>query len=289
MISEWLLEPLQYSFMQRAFIGTSLMAVLAGMVGVFIVLKGLAFMGDAIAHTAFSGMAIALVLGWNIYFGAFLMALATALGITFLNRKAKVRHDTALAILFTGAFAVGVILMATMPSFASDLSNLLLGSVLGIRSQELLIISIAVVVVSILLYLAFEHLVFSAFDPVGAEAAGLPVLGLQILMMTLLCVVVVVSLQSVGVILVMALLITPAATAAIYTRKLKTMMLLSGIFGLLAAWIGLYISYYLSAPPGATIVVVATLEFSFSLLGSAIRNKIRLVKHRASIQERQVK
>jgi len=273
---EWLLEPFQYGFMARAFLGTSLIAVLAAVVGVFIVLKGLAFIGDAVAHVSFTGIALALLLGWQPHLGALLLASATAVGITLLNRTARVRHDTALAILFTGAFAAGVIILTRMPSYGGDISALLLGSVLGIRSQELWLIGGAVVGIGFLLWLAYHHLVFAVFDPVGAEAAGLPVVGLNILLMLMLSTAVVVSIQSVGVILVMALLITPAAAAGMFTRSLVKMMFLAGVFGIAATWIGLYLAFYYSLPPGATIVIVTTLEFALALGIKQIKERFKV-------------
>jgi len=273
MISDWFLEPLQFSFMTRALIGTSLIALLSAFIGTFVVLKGLAFISDAIAHTAFSGMAVALLLGWNLNLGALLLGIFTAVGVTFLNRSAKLRNDTALAILFTGAFALGIILMATMPNFAGDLSSLLLGSVLSIRVQELYWIIAAFIGVGIMLKVTFHHLVFVAFDPVGAEAAGIPVVWLQTLLMIMISIAVVVSIQAVGVVLVMALLITPAATAALFTRNILKMMGLAASLGLFASWIGMYIAYYVAAPPGATIVVVATLQFALGLVISYLRQQ----------------
>ncbi len=279
MIVEWLFEPFQYMFMTRALVGTSLVAVLSAVIGTFIVLKGLAFIGDAIAHTSFSGIAVALLLGINLYIGSMIFALITAVGVTFLNRSAKIRNDTALAILFTGAFAFGVILMTTMPNFAGDLSALLLGSVLGIRLLELYWIAGAVIVIGALMILAFQQLVFVSFDPVGAEAAGLPVVGLQMLLMIMVGISVVVSLQAVGVILVMALLITPAATASLFTKRLSHMMMLAGVFGLLATWFGLLISYHVGAPPGATVVLVATLEFAIGMFVSKLKTSIWVTRH----------
>ena len=272
---EWLLEPFQYGFMIRAFVGTSLIAVLAAMIGVFIVLKGLSFIGDAIAHISFAGIALALLLGWHPSLGAFLLASGTAVGITVLNRTAKVRYDTALAIVFTRAFAAGVIILARMPSFGGDISALLLGSVLGIRPQELWLIGGAVVMIGLILWLAYHHLVFAVFDPTGAEAAGLPVVGLNMLLTLMLSTAVVVSIQSVGVVLVMALLITPAATAGIFTRRLGRMMVLAGALGMAATWAGLYLAYYYSLPPGATIVIMATIEFGAALGIRQIKRRLK--------------
>lgn len=268
---DFLLEPLQYNFMVRALVGTSLVAFLSAIVGTFIVLKGLAFMGDAIAHTTFSGLALAMLFGFHLYIGAFLLAIGTAIGVTFLNRTAKLRNDTALAILFTGAFALGIIILAAMPSFTGDLTALLLGSVLAIRPAELYWILGAVVLVGASVALTFRYLVFVAFDPVGAEAAGLPVVFLQALLMSLVAISIVVSIQAVGVILVVALLITPAATSSLFTKSLVKVMGLAAVFGILATWIGLMISFYLSAPPGATVVLVATVEFGIGLIVSKRR------------------
>ena len=150
---ETLLEPFQYSFMIRAFIGTGMIAVAAAVVGTFVVLKGLAFMGDAIAHTSFTGIALALLMGVSIYLGALVLALITALGVVFLTRVTRVKDDTALAILFTGVFALGIIIMAALPGFAGDLSILLLGSVMAIKSLEILLILGLTVIIGILMWL----------------------------------------------------------------------------------------------------------------------------------------
>lgn len=272
MIIDWLVEPFAFTFMTRAFWGTTLIALLAAVVGTFIVLKGLAFIGDAIAHTSFSGLALALFLGINIYLGAFALAMLTALGVVLLTRVGKVKNDTALAILFTGAFAFGVILMSTMPNFAGDLTALLLGSVMAIRPQELTVIVVAFAVIVVLVVVFYNRLVFIVFDPVGAEASGLPVVGLQLLLMSLVAITVVVSIQAVGVVLVVALLTTPAATASLFTRKLRSMIVLAALFGTSAAWIGLYMSYYLSSPPGAAIVLVATGEFALAMVFSQLKD-----------------
>ncbi len=266
---ELLLEPFQFTFMTRALAGTAMIAMLSAMIGTFVVLKGLAFIGDAIAHTSFSGLAMALLLGMNLYVGALIFALLTVFGVTFLQRKAKMRSDTALAIMFTGAFAFGIILLSAMPNFAGDLSALLLGSVLGIRLPELYWIGGTVILTAAILALVWDHLVYVSFDPVGAEAAGLPVTKIQLLLLSLIAAAIVVSIQAVGMILVVALLITPAASASLLTQRLVPMMIVAAGFGLLAVFIGLLLSYYLSAPPGATIVLVATLEFGLTLAGSA--------------------
>jgi len=251
--------------MTRAFVGVSLIAVLAGVVGAFVMLKGLAFIGDAIAHAAFGGLVAAMLLGVPLHLGALAFALLTAAGLTALSRKTGLRADTSLAILFTGTFALGVLGLATRPNFAGDLSALLVGSVLAIRPADIYWILAAAAITGLVLAAAYRHLVYISFDPQGAEAAGLPVAGLQWLLFSLVALTVVVSLQAVGVVLVVALMITPAATAALFVRRLERLMAVAVLCGLSATWIGLYASYYLSTPAGATVVTVATAQFTAGL------------------------
>ncbi len=269
---EVLLEPFRFSFMIRAFIGTGLIAVIAAVVGTFVVLKGLAFMGDAIAHTAFTGSAIALLLGLNLYAGAMALALVTALGVVFLTRVSPVKNDTALAILFTGVFAVGIIALSAMPGFAGDLNSLLLGSVMAIQTKEIYLIAAAALALGLLMWAFFPKFVLVSFDPVGAEAAGFPVALVQSLLLVGVAAAIVISIQAVGVVLVVALLITPAATGTLVTKRIIPLMAVAAGVGLFSATAGLYISYYLAAPPGATVVVVATAVFGLTLIFTNIRS-----------------
>ncbi|NLM39844.1 MAG: metal ABC transporter permease [Firmicutes bacterium] len=270
-----LVEPFKFSFMIRAFIGTGLIAVIAAVVGTFVVLKGLAFMGDAIAHTAFTGSAIALLLGLNLYAGAMALALVTALGVVFLTRVSPVKNDTALAILFTGVFAVGIIVLSAMPGFAGDLNSLLLGSVMAIQTEEIYLIAAAALAIAFLMWVFFPRFVLVSFDPVGAEAAGFPVTLVQSILLVGVAAAIVISIQAVGVVLVVALLITPAATGSLVTRRVLPLMMVAACVGLFSAAAGLYISYYLAAPPGATIVVVATSVFAFTLILTRLRSWLR--------------
>jgi len=268
---ELVFEPLQYSFMVRAFLGVSLVAVIAAIIGTFVVLKGLAFLGDAIAHTAFTGIAVGLLLGISIHLSAFSFALLTALGVVFLTRISQVRNDTALAILFTGVFALGIVLLSTSPGFVGDLNSLLLGSVLAIQAGDIAVIASFALLLLLVLAVFFPQFVLVSFDPVGAEAAGFPVVVFQSLLLILTAAAIVISIQAVGVVLVVALLITPAATAGLLTKRLKAQMVISGVFGLVSSLLGLYISYFFGAPPGATVVLVATLLFAVVLVVQKLR------------------
>lgn len=268
---ETLLEPFRFSFMIRAFLGTGIVAVIAAIVGTFVVLKGLAFMGDAIAHTAFTGSAVALLLGINLYAGAMVFALMTALGVVLLTRVSRVKNDTALAILFTGFFAAGVIVLSMMPGFAGDLNSLLLGSVMAIQVGEVYLIAGTALVIVLLMLAFFPRFVMVSFDPLGAEAAGFPVALVQSILLISVAGAIVISIQAVGVVLVVALLITPAAAASLLTKRIIPMMVVAAAIGLFSAVTGLYISYYLAAPPGATVVVVATSIFAVMLVGTKLR------------------
>lgn len=261
--------------MVRAFWGVSLIAILSGLIGTFIMLKGLAFIGDAIAHASFGGIVASLLIGIPLQIGALIFGFGTALLVTALGRKTPLRSDTSLAILFTGAFSLGVLGLATRPTFAGDLSALLVGSVLAIRPFDMYWIIGAVILTIIVMLLGFQHLLYVSFDPAGSEAAGLPVTGLQTLLLGLVALSVVVSLQAVGVVLVVALLITPAATASLLTRRIGPLIRLAIILGLTATWIGLYASYYMSTPPGATIVTVVTLQFVIGLLVHRLRLQVQ--------------
>ncbi|MGB4430736.1 MAG: metal ABC transporter permease [Limnochordia bacterium] len=273
---ELILEPFQYAFMVRAFVGVGLIAVVAAVIGTFVVLKGLAFMGDAIAHTAFTGIALGLLLGIGIHLSALFFALLTALGVVLLTRVSNVRNDTALAILFTGVFALGIVLLSTNPGFVGDLNSLLLGSVLAMQSREIALIGGFALLLLAVLVLFFSRFVLVSFDPIGAEAAGFPVVAFQSLLLALIAVAIVISIQAVGVVLVVALLITPPATAGLLTKGLKLQMVLAAAFGLASSVLGLYISYFWGAPPGATVVLVATLFFAVVLVVQRLRRGSRL-------------
>ncbi len=279
---ETLLEPFRFSFMLRAFVGTGIVAVMAAVVGTFVVLKGLAFMGDAIAHTAFTGSAVALLLGVNLYAGAMAFAVLTAVGVVVLARVSRVKNDTALAILFTGLFAIGVLVLSAMPGFAGDLNSLLLGSVMAIQSYELYIIAGTAAAIILLVWAFFSRFVMVAFDPVGAEAAGFPVVFVQMVLLISVAAAIVISIQAVGVVLVVALLITPAAAGSLITQRIVPLMFTAAAIGLVSAVTGLYISYYLAVPPGATVVVVATSIFAAVLLGTKVRAWVQKKRRRNS-------
>lgn len=264
---EFLLAPFEFGFMQRALIGSVLVGAICALVGTYVVLRGLAFVGDALAHAAFPGVVIAYLLKANIHLGATIFAVVTALAIGLVSRHGRVSYDTAIGILFAGAFALGVLLMSTIHGYTVDLFSFLFGNVLGISRQDLLLVGIlgAIVVLTIILF--YKELLLLSFDPVTAEAMGYPVQALNYLLLGLIALTIVISIQAVGIILVVALLVTPSATAYLLTNRFSRMMMLGILFAALAAVIGLYLSYYLNVASGAAIVLVSTCLFFLVLAG----------------------
>lgn len=261
MIINWLIEPLTYAFMQRGLVAAILVGILCSVIGCYVVLRGMAFMGDALAHAILPGIAISYLLKGNLFIGALLAAMVVALSIGFLSRRSAIKEDTAIGILFSAALSLGVALISTIRTYAVDLSHILFGNILGVSSSDLLFIAlVSAIVLLIILVLYRPFLVFS-FDPILAATMRLPVNLLHNLMLLLIALTVVVSLQTVGIGLVAALLVTPAATAYLISRRLPVMIFYSVLFGVLSSLLGLYLSYYINIASGAAIVLVATAIF----------------------------
>ena len=225
-IGQLLVEPFQLAFMQRALAATVMIGVLCAVVGAFVVWKGLSFIGDALAHASFAGVATAYVLGQNIYVGAAVAAVATALAITFLSRRARLGVDTMIGVLFAFAFSLGIVIMSRVRNYTGDLFGFIFGNVLGIGPGDLVVIAAAGGVIVGIVVLLYKELFFVAFDPVMAEASGLPVAALQYLLLAMLGATVVVAMNAIGIVLVVAMLVTPAATASLLTRRFTWTMLL---------------------------------------------------------------
>jgi len=261
-----LLVPLQYPFMQRGLMAAVLVGALCSIIGTYVVLRGMAFIGDALGHAVLPGVAVAYLLNGSLLVGALAAGIATALGIGFLSQRALVKEDTAIGVLFAGFFALGVLLLSTVRSYTVDLTHILFGNVLGVSATDLWVTAGLAAVVLGTIALLYKELLLMAFDPVLAAAIRLPLSFLRYLFLVLLSVTVVVSIQTVGVALVVAMLITPAATASLLTRRLPTMMLLAALIGMVSGLAGLYLSFYLNVASGAAIVLVCTALFFGALV-----------------------
>jgi ABC-type Mn2+/Zn2+ transport system permease subunit len=261
-----LLEPLQYAFMVRGLLASVMVGVLCAVMGTYVVLRGMAFLGDAMAHAILPGVAIAYLLHGNLLAGALLAAVVVALSIGFVSRGGAVKEDTAIGILFAAALALGVALISSMQTYAVDLTHILFGNVLGVSPADLWLTGGLGLFVLVVVAAHFKQFLVISFDPILAATLRLPSELLRNLMLGLLALTVVVSLQTVGVGLSAAMLVTPAATAYLLTRRLLPMMLVSAAVGALASLLGLYLSYYLNIVSGSAIVLTATGIFVLAFL-----------------------
>jgi len=266
-----LIEPLEFPFMQRAFLAAGFAAVVCALVGSFVVLKGLAFMGDAVAHSSLAGMSMAYFLGGNIFWGALGWAIPASLLITFISRRANLRLDASIGIIFASGFALGIILMSRVTGYAADLFGLLFGNVLGISWAEVALIGGIAAAVSLVIAAFYKELLFTSYDATMSAASGIPVRFMQYLLPVLVGVTTVASLKAVGIVLVLALLVTPSATAMLLARRMPSIMAYSVAVGLIATVLGLYLSFYADLPSGPSIVLVATGLFLLALLFSPIK------------------
>jgi ABC-type Mn2+/Zn2+ transport system permease subunit len=265
-LMELLIQPLRYPFMVRGLLASLMVGTLCAVVGAYVVLRGMAFFGDALAHAILPGVAIAYLLGANLFWGALAMGLVTAVGIGYLSRRGQIKEDTSIGVIFAASFALGVALLSTVQTYSVDLTHILFGNVLGVSNTDLwLTAGLGTIVVLMVVFLYKELLVIS-FDPILAATLRLPLNALYYLLLILIALTVVVSLQTVGVALVVAMLVTPAATAYLLTRRLWHMMVVGAVIGAASSVVGLYLSFYINIASGAAVVLVCTAFFVMAFL-----------------------
>jgi manganese/iron transport system permease protein len=262
----FLFDPMAFGFMQRGLVASVLVGIVCAVMGTFVVLKGLAFIGDAVSHATFPGLVIAYLLGAPLYIGGAIAAVITALAIGFVSRRGRLRFDTSVGVLFAGTFAFGVLLFSGIRNYVADLLGYLLGNVLGIGIGDLIQVALLGAIVLGVVLLIRKELLFATFDPLGAAASGLPVAALEYLLLALLGVTIVVSIQAVGIIMVVAMLVTPSATGQLLVVRFGQMMAIAVGIAAVSAVVGLYASFYLNLASGASIVLVETLFFSLALV-----------------------
>ena len=282
-MADLLLDPLAHGFFVRALAAAVLVGTVCAVVGTFVVLRGLAFIGDAISHAAFPGVVAAYLVKGSFYVGAGVAAVATALAIGAVSRRARIRTDTAIGVLFAGTFALGVFMFSAISGYVADLFGYLFGYLLSIGPDDLAGLALLSAVVLGLVAVFWKELLYATFDPLGAGASGLPVERLESLFLVLVALTIVVSLQAVGIILVVAMLVTPAATAQMLTLRFARMMGLAAVVGIGSAVAGLYLSYWLNVASGATIVLVQTALF---LVVLALGPRTGLLAHRRTRRAR---
>lgn len=263
----WLLEPFEYGFMVRALLALLLIGIVCPLVGLFVVTRGYGFMGDALAHSVFPGMVGAIVLGFAAWFGAIPTAVAFAILVGYVTRRTGLRADAAIAILFATLFALGAIMISAFRSrVAVDLEAILLGQLLAVSVGDLLTMLVLTIATVAFVLWFYPQLVFSSFDPEGAEVAGLHTTWLDYGLLAVIAVVVVLTAQAVGVILVLALLVAPAAAATLLVRRHVGVIFVGMGFAVLASIAGLYLSYYANWPSGPSIALLTGVGFGIVAL-----------------------
>ncbi|PRO65128.1 metal ABC transporter permease [Alkalicoccus urumqiensis] len=255
-----------YGYLQTALITAVLVGIICGVIGCFIILRGMALMGDAISHAVLPGVVFAYMIGSSIFLGAFITGVLTALAIGFISQNSRIKEDSSIGIMFTAMFALGIVAMTSLSGTSIDLMHYLFGNVLAVSNANVITTFVIGIVVLIAVALFYRPLLLTTFDATMAEASGLPVRWIHYLFMLLLSLVTVASLQTVGIILVVAMLITPGATAYLLTDRFPVMIALSAGFGAMSAVIGLYFSVLYDVASGASIVLAATSFFAAAFL-----------------------
>ena len=266
-------EILGYTFMQRALLASLLIGTVTAVIGVYVVLRGLSFIGAGIAHASFGGVALGFLLGVNPLFTAVAFCLLTAWGIAWTSRRAEVKEDTAIGVFFAATMALGILFIGLMHGYNVDLFGYLFGSVLAVTGEDLWLSLLLGGGVLLTVWLFFKELLFIAFDPEMAQVSGLPARAIYVLLLSLMALTIVLSIKVVGIILVSALIVIPAAAAYQWTEDFRRMMALAVIVGDLSAIVGLFLSYWLDSAFGATIVLTATAIFLLSTLFSPRRSE----------------
>ncbi len=261
-------DPFQYAFMQRGLVAAVLAATVCAVVGTFVVLKGLAFMGDAVTHSSLTGMATAYIMGGNVLWGALGWAIPASIAMAFISRRANIRLDTSVGIIYAGGFALGIIIVSRVSNYSADLFSFLFGNVLGASWNEVILIGVVAGVVLLVVGLLYKEILFSSYDSNMAAASGIPVRLMEYLLPVLVGITTVAALKTVGIVLVLALLVTPPATAGLLARRLPGIIAMSVGMGLAAVVAGLYLAVHLDLPVGPSIVMVSTGLFVLALVFS---------------------
>ncbi|MBD2214039.1 metal ABC transporter permease [Nostoc linckia FACHB-104] len=262
-----LLEPLQFEFMRNALFTAMMLGVLCAVVGSYLIVQRMGLLGDVIAHAVLPGLAIAFFFGVDIFLGAFISGTLSTLIIAWIQSQSRVKVDVAMAMVFSGFLALGIMLITLLKS-KLDLHHFLFGDILGVTASDVWRTLIITVIVLLSVKLFYKELLFYTFDSLAAQAIGLPVNLIHIGLISAITLTIIASMQAVGVVLVVSLLIGPAITAYLLVKELHEMMLLGAIIGVIGSVTGMYISYYLNVPSGAAIVLVISVLFLLALLFS---------------------
>ena len=278
-LAAFLAEPLQYNFIQRGMLALILVGGINAVVGCFVVVRGMAFWGDALAHSILPGVALSYTasggsIGSSLFLGGLGAGIFSALVIAWLTRNQELKEDSAIAIVFVTMFALGIAIISTQSSYSIDLTHILFGSINGISHDDLLIMAAMSAIVLVIIGLFYKEFLIISFDLSLAQSLKLPAEALRLLLLILVAVTIVVSLQAVGIALMLALLITPVATARLLVKRLHHMLVISSLLGIVSGIVGFYASYYLDVPSGACIVLMLSALFGLVFVVKSALNRL---------------
>ncbi|MAS37699.1 MAG: manganese ABC transporter permease [Anaerolineaceae bacterium] len=264
-VTQFLLDPLQFPFMLRAIAAIIMIGIVSGVMGAYVITRGMSFLGDALAHTVLPGVAVAYLSSGGasgpVLIGGLVAGVLSAIGIGLLTRGQRLAEDTAIGVIFTGAFALGIAIISRAQNYAADLTHILIGEILAVNDDSLLLIAVIGVAVLIAILLLYKELLVVSFDPILAQTLKLPGEGLRLTLLVLLALTIVIGVQAVGIVLVSAMLVTPATTARFFTQRLHHLMLLAAVIAVFSGIVGMYIAWYGHIAPSAGIVLTLTALF----------------------------
>src|ERR671919_1707336 len=266
-----LLLPFQYEFFLRAIIVSILVGGVCGLMGVYIVLRGMSYIGHGMSHAVFGGAVVSYIAGFNFYIGAVIWGFVSAFLINEITRRDKIKADAAIGVVTTAGFAIGIFLISTTRSYTRNFEALLFGNILGITDQDLLVISLVTAITTAFVFFFQKRLLFTIFDKETAKVYGIKTDKVELLFTLILTTVVIASMNSIGVTLLAAAIVAPAISARMLTNNFLKMVVASTIIGILTAFLGMYSSYFLDSASGATIVLFGTAAFGISSLYAYIR------------------
>ena len=272
---DYIVGPFEYSFMVRALIVSVVVGVMCPVLGAYVITRGRAFMGDALAHSVLPGMVVAFLLGISPFIAAVPTGIALALLMGVVAKRTGISEDTSIGIVFAGMFALGLVMLSRATNVNVNIEDLLLGQVLGVLQTEVYVSLALAAVVLVGLYAFHSQLVYTTFDPIGAAVVGIKTTFVEYVLLTLLALVIVIGIQAAGIVLVMAMLITPAATAYLLARRFLGVMVIGAVIGSISAVVGLYLSYYADLPSGPAMALVATAAFAVVAVGRKLLPMVR--------------
>jgi manganese/iron transport system permease protein/iron/zinc/copper transport system permease protein len=271
----FLLEPLRYDFFVRGLIAATIVGGLCGLVGTFVVLRRMSYIGHGLAHSIFGGAVVSFVMGWNFYLGAGLWGVLSAGLINWAARRRQIGADAAIGIVTTASFAVGVALISRARRFTRNFEAALFGNVLGVQPEDVLIVAVVALLVAVAVFFAYRQLLFVTFDPDVAPLYGVPQAWVDVLLALILAATLIASIQIVGVTMIAAIIVVPAVTARLLTDSFARMLVLSALIGVLCGAAGLLLSYYLDIASGATVVLTAAAIFLVTLAGTSLCRRLQ--------------